>query len=524
MVEATLLQEILPYCGISDAAELSGGGFSSPAMCVVGVSGGCDSVALLHILHEIANHSNDWHVVVAHFDHQQRGAASDGDREFVVQLCESLQIPVHCYYWSKEHKPENDATDDKLRDSPTFSQDAARQWRRRKMRELLRNELRSRHHDATLFPQVGLLVTAHHKDDSEETLLLKLLRGAHISNLSGLPACAPDEPFDASRETIKQTRLDEPLLFWARPFIHVRKADILQYLHDNNWTWREDASNQSEKYLRNRVRNELVPLLQELVGDADTLSKRLGNLSEQALELRTDLRDRAQKYCDENVTNGCFTLPLSSAHMDLPAKEALHLWLTQQSHGHSFSYEQLQRVTRQICEYPERRIWRLAIGEKWNVCRRGNVLLLQRDKSPDTEMAEPSFSLSWRYLSDDEAANSGELEISLPLVSPVPPYFSKSTAGHDPSCCIVPPWRKHNSPIRVTEFLRGQQVPLHLRSQSPTIVAMFCSKDVNAEETVALVAVHVVSKEKWIIDAKFATDSKPYASAAQRRVAITVDL
>ena len=84
-------------------------------------------------------------------------------------------------------------------------------------------------------------------------MLLKFLRGTHISNLCGL------EPIQIESQSKKPAK-------FAKPMLNIRKREIVGFLKKQGLSWREDASNASDKYLRNRVRNELIPLMADLVG------------------------------------------------------------------------------------------------------------------------------------------------------------------------------------------------------------------------------------------------------------------
>ena len=220
---------------------------------LVGLSGGCDSMGLLHALERIMIRVGDhtfhlpgkpdtlFSLHVVHFNHKQRGDASDGDEQFVKELCESLKLPCHLYEWDSNN-------------STNFSQDTARQWRRSIMYSLLQS----------LAPSdecKGVILTAHHLDDSEESMLLKVLRGVHLTNLAGM-------------DPIVLGSKDMPNAIIARPLLDVRKADIVDFLESNHLSWREDESNASDKYLRNRVRNELIPLLSDMMGGANVLKVR----------------------------------------------------------------------------------------------------------------------------------------------------------------------------------------------------------------------------------------------------------
>ena len=230
---------------------------------VLGVSGGCDSVGLFHALVEVLEKEEgedgqwrlssscgeravpiDLHVV--HFDHRQRGSESDGDRIFVQNLCNDFRIPCHVYYWEEnEHQ------------AASFSQETARAWRRTTMYALL-SSLTSSSSSPTRTTGTGVLLTAHHRDDSAETMLLKLLRGVHLTNIAGMEQ-AIAFPNDMPRAVV------------ARPLLRVSKAQIQDFLTTRGLEWREDSSNASNKYKRNRVRNELIPLLSDIVGDEATL-------------------------------------------------------------------------------------------------------------------------------------------------------------------------------------------------------------------------------------------------------------
>ena len=199
-----------------------------------------------------------------------------------------------------------------------------------------------------------LLFADCHKDDSEETMLLKLLRGVHITNIAGLSSvqqCSTkyDDDIDRTRVTKNSKSNDHEEskssvnmennspnsndevsmdnCYWVRPLLHVRKQELIQYLQRENVTWRDDGSNQSNKYLRNRIRNELVPLLHDMLqkedkmadysinsdsGDAkvtNVLERRLDNLQQQSSNIRHDLDVRVRSFLSENVKYGVFFLP-----------------------------------------------------------------------------------------------------------------------------------------------------------------------------------------------------------------------
>lgn len=298
-LQKTILPQIFNFSALSTTVD-------QPLVIVLGVSGGSDSVALLHGLlqlssidgsvfpsnpypyrtfkpltinptHQQSQIANDDNTItcipielhVVHFDHQQREKESDQDRLFVQDLCQQNHVPFHCYYW-KDHINADAGTNNC--GSKPFTQDMGREWRRSTMVQLLHqltdNELNTSpegkdttqepHKGQNNFTKLGVIMTAHHLNDSEETILLKLLRGAHISRLQGIEA--------VSSSVFSQNRV-----LFARPLIQLRKEDIKEYLIVNQLSWREDSSNEEPKYLRNRIRNELIPLLEDLVGGRGNL-------------------------------------------------------------------------------------------------------------------------------------------------------------------------------------------------------------------------------------------------------------
>ena len=137
---------------------------------------------------------------------------------------------------------------------------------------------------------IGMIETAHHKDDSKETILFKLLRGIHISNITGLsiiqqcPNAASAitgsvfDNVDDEYGTNMGIRNNGTLIYWVRPLLNVRKQELVRYLQQNNFTWREDISNQSNKYLRNRIRNEFFPLLHDILQNDDNPSSKANDV------------------------------------------------------------------------------------------------------------------------------------------------------------------------------------------------------------------------------------------------------
>ena len=187
---------------------------------LVAVSGGPDSVALLHILYRLRLEW-DLHLGVAHFDHGLRGEASAEDARFVAGLARDLDLPLH--------GGEGDVRG--LAQAKKISlQMAARQ-----LRLDFLHQVRSDH----AYERVAL---GHTADDQVELFFLRLLRGAGTEGLKGMWPCTPAG--------------------LVRPLLAVGKEVLLAWLQQEKLPHREDLSNLSRRYLRNRVRLDLVPQLQ----------------------------------------------------------------------------------------------------------------------------------------------------------------------------------------------------------------------------------------------------------------------
>ena len=177
------------------------------------VSGGADSVALLHCLNSLREELGIT-VCAAHFNHCLRGEASNADEAFVRDFCEQHGIHLTCGRGDTNARVA--ASDDSV-------EEAARR---------LRYEF-----FATL---PGHVATAHTADDNLETLLINLIRGTSLAGLCGIPP---------QRGNI------------LRPMLHVTRDEVMAYLLSHSLPHREDASNAEDAYLRNRLRHHVVPLL-----------------------------------------------------------------------------------------------------------------------------------------------------------------------------------------------------------------------------------------------------------------------
>ena len=184
---------------------------------LLAVSGGVDSVIMTHLFH-LAEYS----CALAHCNFQLRGEESEADEAFVRQLGAAYEIPVYVERFDTEDAAKNEVNSIQM---------AARKLRYSWFEKLLTEK------------GFDAVATAHNLNDSVETCLINMTRGTGIRGLSGIPS--------------KSGKVIRPMLFATR-------QDILSYSHENRIAYREDSSNASKKYHRNRIRHDIIPALEEI--------------------------------------------------------------------------------------------------------------------------------------------------------------------------------------------------------------------------------------------------------------------
>jgi tRNA(Ile)-lysidine synthase len=191
--------------------------FTPGEMIIVAVSGGIDSMVLLELLNSLDDYRLE--LVVAHVNHQLRGAESNRDEEFVRVTAARYGLP--CVVERVDVRA-------LARSEKRSLEDAGREARHRFLESVVRKQ------------GAVCAALAHHADDQAETVLLRLLRGSGATGLSGM----------------------SPRSGWkVRPLLDVTRSEIVEYAETRQIAFREDRSNTDRRFLRNRVRHELLPLL-----------------------------------------------------------------------------------------------------------------------------------------------------------------------------------------------------------------------------------------------------------------------
>lgn len=181
-----------------------------PIVCAV--SGGVDSVVLLHILHKLG-----FNVILAHVNHNKR-SESKLEQQAMEALANNLNIPFELldYHYSGNDNFHNEAHNARY----SFFKSVCKKY------------------------NTSIIATAHHLDDQLETILIKLLEGSNLYGYGGISICNDDGEFKI-----------------IRPLLCVSKEEIYAYANKFNLTYFEDSSNKEDTFLRNRIRHNIVPLL-----------------------------------------------------------------------------------------------------------------------------------------------------------------------------------------------------------------------------------------------------------------------
>lgn len=209
---------------------------------IAAVSGGPDSVFMLHALNKLKRKLKIKEVVVCNLDHGIRGEESRADSLFVKEIAAELGLKfVHKKISLKGSKPKE------------FS-----------MEEAARDERYKFFKEAAKIASATVVATGHTLDDQAETILMRFIKG---SSLKGIVGISPVREWEGLRI--------------IRPLVELEKAEILRYLHDAGVTYRIDRTNLEDKYFRNVVRKEIVPFLEKY---NPRLKRSLFNLAEHLRE------------------------------------------------------------------------------------------------------------------------------------------------------------------------------------------------------------------------------------------------
>ncbi len=307
---------------------------------LLGISGGADSIAMLRVLHNLMAELN-FRIAVAHLNHGIRHNDADKDMEFVKALCGELQVPFYTETVNVPARAERDSLSIEM---------AAREER---------YEFFQR---AAEYFNTGLLATAHTADDQAETVLLKLIRGSGIEGLSGIALYS-------NRNGLKL----------IRPLLEISRAEIESYLNTIGQHWRNDLSNDDTKYLRNKVRHELLPWIKENLNPAikETLCRTANILAEENKWLNNLT---AQKTAELIDTNRNLTVKPTTSLPKALRRRIIRSWLSASGMDiNLIYYKMVEKIDELLCKNSNGTKY-LTLADNYQVIRKYETLeLVQKD-------------------------------------------------------------------------------------------------------------------------------------------------
>lgn len=305
--------------------------FTLKEKVLVALSGGADSVALLRLLLSLG-----YTCEAAHCNFHLRGQESDRDEEFVRELCRKLHIPLHVIHFDTTQH----ATSKRI-----SIEMAARELRYQWFAEL------KREHEASV------IAVAHHKDDSVETSLLNFIRGTGINGLRGIRPKNGDI---------------------ARPLLCVSRKEIIEYLNHIQQEYVTDSTNLQDEYTRNKIRLNLLPLMEEINPSVkESIIATSNYLSEVAALYNKGIADgRQQVQTPEGIQ---IELLLKE-----PAPKAL---LFEILHPLGFNSAQVEDVFSSLTGQPGRQFR----NKEWRIIKDRELLLLIKEQE---ENLSPPFKLT----------------------------------------------------------------------------------------------------------------------------------
>jgi tRNA(Ile)-lysidine synthase len=424
----------------------------------IAVSGGADSVSLLRAMLELRE---DLGIVlsVVHFNHEIRGAEGDSDAEFVTRVAKEHNLHLH----------------QASGDVPFF----AKKWR-------LSTEAAARRLRYDLFRAVlaegGVqkIATAHTRDDQAETVLLRVLRGAGTRGIAGIHPVLKVENGAV-----------------IRPMLEISRVEVETYLRSIGQEWREDSTNADVAYSRNRVRHQLLPLLER------DYNPNIREVLSEAAEIARDedafwevLIDRMAKDAIE-TKNGSTLVDLGGAAAESLAVQRRLLRVAAEGAGVQFDFHHGEQVLGLLRKSKDAEI---ELPCDWRARRTGeSTIALSHSKVPD--------AAGYRF------------EVTVPSETPIPPvrtlvrltivHRNTELQGYNPASLLHAP--KIKQPLILRNWQPGDRMrPLH-RGSEEKLKRLFQEKRVPQEDRalwpVLLSGDQLVWAKKFGVSAEFAAEN-----------------
>jgi tRNA(Ile)-lysidine synthetase-like protein len=280
-------------------------GVNRDSKLLVAVSGGPDSLALLHVLHSLRNAGSFASLAVAHVNHLIRTPDSDIEEASVRTYCKAWEVP----FLLKRVDTLQIAEKEK-----TGVEETARNLRYQFFKELIASH------------RFDFVLTAHTANDQAETVLLNMIRGAGVRGLAGIPS---------------KRKLGNGYIL--RPWLDITKAEILEYLRQNNIVPEHDTSNDELTFQRNRVRHKVMPVLGEVWPDRSPI-KSLAAMASRMRELSHFLDTLARKELLKLKLDGGLSIDGVKHLHEFLLHTVLETWIQQEFGHYGLTSEEAERI------------------------------------------------------------------------------------------------------------------------------------------------------------------------------------
>ena len=403
-----------------DGTDLSACVANLPRPLMAGLSGGADSVALLLALWD----ANPVGLRAVHVNHGLRGEAAGRDEDFCRALCEGLGIPL---------------TVRRLSLPPDSGEDAARQSRYRSFSEACREA------------GCDTIALAHHLDDRAETLLMRLMRGSGGRGLAALPPAQMEYGLRV-----------------VRPLLNVSHSELCDWLTRRGQAWVEDETNREPVFLRNRVRWELLPLMEEMTPG---VSRRLAHTAQLLREDEDALSGWAASLIQDNCGPRWLRLAALNGAPKAVASRALRLWWERSpanlSEEHSLSLPQTEALATLLSSPPG---CRCNLPSGWRAERGARYLHLLPPGEWDAVRIKAGDGASIGGLTVTVAPGEGaEPDGRSAIILPMSLLRRCELRAALPGDRITPVHSGHSRPLR--EYLRSRGVEPGFRAWLPLLCA-----------------------------------------------------
>jgi tRNA(Ile)-lysidine synthase len=422
---------------------------------LVAVSGGPDSVALLHILCELREEFA-LHLEVAHLEHGIRGQEAKDDARFVQEVARRLKLPVHIrevgipLLRSQAGKGNMEAL--------------ARQERYRFFSEVMRQR------------NLNKVAIAHNQDDQAETVLMWLLRGAGMKGLGGM---APLKAIN-----VKDGDSSNRVVI-IRPLLGVAKGDLLDFLEGQGLEYRRDRTNEDRAYLRNWLRMELIPRLKVRIDPR--LSVRLAQSAEVLRDEDRLLDSLAQNELKSLANNDGLSRERFLRQPKAMQRRVLRLWIEQaRGHVRGLDFDHGEALLRLISNGPAQ--GRLSIPGGWELIKEYDTLRLSKAARRPTPVCY-SYRLA---IGDEMDIPEAGVRIESQVLSSPMPHLAKD------------PWEAFfdlgalGGPLTLRNFRRGDRFQPFGMAGHKKVKELFIEKKVPRAARAALPLLVMCSEVLWI--------------------------